>query len=66
MKVFLISLFLCFQSCAWIVAHPEVEVEAAKLGIEALKEIYEYESKTLSPAAPQPNEIKPMQQVFKP
>jgi len=54
-----IVLALFTSSCAWIATHPAEDAELVELGETAVKDLYDYETKTLSPTTPvgpiQPN-----------
>lgn len=50
----LISLIplLILTSCQWILNHPQEDAEAVELIEKAGEEVYEFESRTLSPGVP--------------
>jgi hypothetical protein len=56
MKKFISLLpLLTLVSCQWIATHPKEDAEVISAVEGIVKEIYEYETKTLSPAPPQPH-----------
>lgn len=69
MQVVLISLLLLLTSCQWLLTHPEVEVEVIEVAEELMTDLYQYETKTLSPAPPQPHvqhDLPPFKPGYKP
>jgi len=53
MKKFSVLLpLLILTGCQWVLTHPSEDAEALGVIEEAGKDIYDYESKTLSPAPP--------------
>lgn len=53
----LISIFLALStsSCQWILTHPAEDAEMVQLGEQAVEDLWDYETKNLSPTPPQPN-----------
>jgi hypothetical protein len=58
MAKIMISLIILLASCQWIATHPQEDAEAIQLIEQGTQEIYEYETKTLSPSPQQPNAIQ--------
>jgi len=54
-KYLLAFCLISLSGCTWLATHPQIAVEAIELSEEALSDLYRYESKTLSPAPPQPH-----------
>ncbi len=56
MKILIsIVLALTTSSCQWIMTHPVEDAEMVQLGEQAVEDLWNYETKTLSPTPPQPN-----------
>ena len=57
-KITLFWPLLLLTGCSWVLTHPTEDAEAVGIVEEAAKEVYQYETKTLSPS-PQPG-VPPM------
>ena len=54
-KITLLAPLLFLTSCQWIATHPKEDMEFLLSAEEVARELYQYETRTLSPAPPQPH-----------
>lgn len=54
-KFSLLLPLILLSSCTWVATHPKEDMEIILSAEEIARDLYQYESRTLSPAPPQPH-----------